>query len=256
VWDLRYDPPAQGPTFGGRGRGNAEAPAGVPGLDEEPGAGRFGGGGAPFVVPGEYTVRLRAAGKDESKTVRVDIDPRSPVSMADLQAQLEAGLTLRDMTSRVNTLVDRANNLVQQLTALQTRLKQAPVRTTTVTNQGEGHGGDGAAAPQAPASRDLQGAVDAALTATKKLLEDDLTRPYPGMGYRQYPRIREEIQSLSGAVTRSVDRPTDPEMLRMKELQQELDDAVARFNRIQTEQVARINEMMKNTPFISTETVK
>jgi hypothetical protein len=42
----------------------------------------------------------------------------------------------------------------------------------------------------------------------------------------------------------------------MKELQQELDDAVARLNRIQNEQVGKINEMMKTMPFISIEPVK
>src|SRR5436190_6710121 len=51
VWDLRYDAPPQGPTFGGRG-GRANAPpspdTSPTGLEEEPGAGRFGGGGAPF----------------------------------------------------------------------------------------------------------------------------------------------------------------------------------------------------------------
>src|SRR5204862_7326249 len=108
-------------------------------LEEEPGAGRFGGGGAPLVIPGEYVVTLRAGGKEQSKTVKVDIDPRVPVPIADLQAQLDAGLTLREMTSRVNRLVERANNLVQQLTPLQDRLKRSPARTTTPTD--EGHGG-------------------------------------------------------------------------------------------------------------------
>jgi photosystem II stability/assembly factor-like uncharacterized protein len=234
VWDLRYDPARQGPTFGGRGgRGNApaggEAPAG-----EAPGGGRFGGGGAPLVVPGEYTITLHAAGKDSTKTVRVDMDPREPATPADLEAQLEAGLTLREMTSRVNDATERANTLVHQLTALQERLKR----------------------PNSGAPVDLSQQVTAALAATKKLLEDDISRPYPSMGYRQYPRIREEIQSLSGSVTRASTRPTDPEALRMKELQQELDEAVGRLNRIQTEQIAKINEAMKTVPFISTETVK
>ena len=240
VWDLRYDGPRQGPSFGGRGGGRGAVGAeGAPAAEGAGGGGRFGGG--PAVVPGEYVVKVRAAGKEETKTVKVDMDPRVPVSAADLQAQLDAALTLRDMTSRVNLTVERANSLVQQLTTLQDRLKRSPVRTTTT---------DG------PAPGDLLNAVNAALDASKKLLEDDLTRPYPSMGYRQYPRLREEIQSLSGSVSRAVARPTDPEALRMKELQQELDEAIGRLNRIQTDQVGKINEMMKAAPFIQTETVK
>ena len=252
VWDLRYDGPRQGPTFGGRGGGRGAGGEAPPDIDPEI-VSRFGGAGGPFAVPGDYTIKLRAAGREESKTVRVETDPRAPVSAADLQAQFDAALTLRDMTSRVNTLVERANNLVQQLTALQTRLKQSPVRTTSSTNQG--HGGDGDA-QAASGANELANAVGSALDTTKKLLEDDLARPYPGMGYRQYPRLREEIQSLAGAVSRAVARPTDPELLRMKELQQELDDAVARLNRIQNEQIAKINELMKAAPFIITEIVK
>ena len=157
-------------------------------------------------------------------------------------------------------------HLVQQLTALQDRLKKSPVRSTTSTNQG--HGGDGAiagrdaspaeqsAGAQSAASRELIEAVGTALGATKKLLEDDLTRPFPAMGYRQYPRLREEIQSLAGSVSRAVARPTDPQLLRMKELQQELGDAVGRLTRIQNDQVAKINEMMKAAPFIVMEPVK
>jgi hypothetical protein len=178
------------------------------------------------------------------------MDPRTQVSAADLQAQLDAGLTLRDMMSRVNVLVDRTNSVVQQLTALQERLTRSPVRTTTVTNQG--HGGAGEQAP----SGDLVNAVNNTLADAKKFLDDDLTRPYPAMGYRQYPRLREEIQSLSGSVTRAPARPTEPDIQRMKELQQELDQAVARFNRLQSDQLARINEMMKAAPYISVEPVK
>jgi photosystem II stability/assembly factor-like uncharacterized protein len=252
VWDMRYDAARPGPTFGGRGggRGGAggEAP---PDIDPEILA-RFGGGGAPLVVPGEYTVTLRAAGKDISKAVTVDIDPRAPVSMADLQAQLEAALTLRDMTSRVNVAIERTNSLVQQLTALEERLKRSPVRTTTTTNQGH----DGGESQSTAGSSELTTLVSSTVAASKKLLEEDLTRPFPGMGYRQYPRLREEITSLSGSVSRAPARPTDAELLRMKELQQELDEAVGRLNRIQTDPIAKINDMMKASPFITTETVK
>jgi hypothetical protein len=268
VWDLRYDGPRQGPTFGGRGGGGrgAAAAEGAPAEEGAGGGGRFGGGGGPSVVPGEYIIKVRAAGREESKPVKVEMDPRVPVSAADLQAQLDAALTLREMTSRVNLTIQRANDLVQQLTALQERLKRsAPVRSPSTSSPGAGgtssgpsvDGANGVATGVQPAaSSDLLALVTAALDASKKLLEDDLTRPYPGMGYRQYPRLREEIQSLSGSVSRAAARPTDPQMLRMKELQQELDDAVARFNRIQTEQVSKINELMKTAPFIQMEMVR
>jgi hypothetical protein len=218
TWDLRYD----APTGGGRGgRGG--------------GGGGRGGGGGPYVLPGEYTVTLRAGGQEQAKTVKVEMDPRVPATAEDLQAQLEAALTLRDLTSRANAAVDRANSLVTELTALQQRLRGS--RTA-------GAGGD------------LATMVDKALEAVKGLRDDGMTRPYPNMGYRQYPRIREEINSLSGAISRAPFPPTEGQALRMRELAQELDGAVAKLNQIQSDQIAKINEAMKSQPFITVETIK
>jgi hypothetical protein len=98
--------------------------------------------------------------------------------------------------------------------------------------------------------------VTAALRAVTRLRDDDLTRPYPNMGYRQYPRIAQEIQSLAGAVSRAPFHPTDGQLLRTKELAAELEQAVAALTRIQTEQIGRINDLMKTAPFIVTEPVK
>ena len=252
VWDLRYDGPAG--AAGGRGgrgagAGRAAAPA-APGAaaEEAPGGGRFGRGNAgPLVVPGEYTVTLRAGTQEQKKTVTVDMDPRVPVAAGDLDAQLAAALTLRDMTSRANALVERANSLIAQLDALQERLH----RPITARGAGATSG-----APVAQTGPDVAGAVEAALGAVTTLRDRDVTRPYPNMGYRQYPRIREEITSLSSAVSGSPNRPTEGQALRMKELGQELDRAVAALNQIQTDQIGKINDMMKGLPFIATEVIR
>jgi len=255
-WDLRFD----GPTGTGGGRGGRAAGPGSEAAPQEEGrgGGRFGGGGGPLVVPGEYTVTLRAGGREQSKTVAVEMDPRVAVSAADLQAQLDAALTMRDLTSRANAVVERANNLAAQLTALQERVRRAtPSRRGSSTSDGGAAGPSVAGRQTAQAgSGDLATAVDAALAAVLALRDNDLTRPYPNMGYRQYPRIREEITSLSGSISRAPARPTDGQALRMRELTEELDRAVSALNRIQTDQIGPINEMMKNMPFIVTDTIR
>ena len=190
TWDLRYDGPHQ---IAGAG-------------EDEENPYRFAGG--PYVVPGDYTVKVHAAGRDLTKTLKVAMDPRVPVSMADLQTQLDAALTLRDMMSKANLAIEHANSLIEQLTALGDRLKKQH---------------------SSPA---LEKEVAAALEAVTKLRDEQLTRPYPSMGYRQYPRVAEEIRSLSGSVSRAQAKPTDPETGRLKELTAELDKDVAALNQI------------------------
>jgi hypothetical protein len=214
TWDLRYDGPHQ--------------IAGA--ADDEENPYRFAGG--PYVVPGDYTVKVHAAGRDLTKTVKVGMDPRVPVSMADLQTQLDAALTLRDMMSKANLAVEHANSLIEQLKALSDRLKKQK--------------GPAALAEQ----------VKAALDAVTKLRDDELTRPYPSMGYRQYPRVSEEIRSLSGSVSRAQAKPTDPETGRIKELTVELDKDVAALNRIVGGEISAINESMRSSPYIIPEIIK
>jgi hypothetical protein len=208
----------------------------VPGGEEPAGGGggRFGGAAGPWVLPGDYTIKLRAGAKEVEKIVKVDVDPRVPATPADLEAQLTAGLALRDLTTRSNATVERANSLITQLTALQDRLNR----------NGEG---------TPPGLKEI---VSSALDSIKHLRDDDLTRPYPNMGYRQYPRTAQEIQSIAGAVSRVPVRPTDGQTLRLKELTEELDKSVAALNRLQSDRVGRINELMKSAPFILTEPIK
>jgi hypothetical protein len=166
--------------------------------------------------------------------VKVDVDPRVPTTQGELEAQLTAALALRDLVTRSNTTVERANSLIAQLTALQERLN----RNAAATPPG------------------LKETVSSTLDSIKQLRDDDLTRPYPNMGYRQYPRIAQEIQSIAGAVSRVPVRPTDGQALRLKELTDELDRVVGALNKLQSDQVNRVNEMMKSAPFILTEAIK
>ena len=230
TWDLRYE----GPRQQGGGRGGA----GGGGGEEEEGFARFGGGGGPFVLPGDYTVTLSAAGQQLKRVVKVEMDPRANVPMSDLTQQLETGLQLRDLTERVSTTVDRTNDLIQQLTQLTERVKP---------------GGPDANIPNAKGVYEL---ADATAGLLKKLRDDDMLRPVAGLGYRQYPRLREEVQSVYGMVTRPPNRPTDGQALRTKELMEETDKIVGSLNRIITDQVGRLNQLLANTPRISGAPIK
>lgn len=225
TWDLRYDGPRQ------------PAAAQRRDDDEEEGFGRFGAMG-PYVLPGDYTVTLAAAGQTLKKTVKVELDPRTQVLLSDLTSQLETGMVLRDLTERVSSTIDRTNDVIQQLTQLADRVKP---------------GGPDAAAANARGAYEL---TNATIELLKTLRDEQMLRPISNLGYRQYPRLREEVQSVYGMVTRPPNRPTDGQALRTKELQQETDAVVQSLNRILNDQVGRLNQMLAASPRISASPVK
>lgn len=193
LWDLRHDPPAGAlPTFGGedapaagragRAGGAGEAPAGRGGGGG--GGGGRGGGGGPYVLPGTYTVTVEAAGQTLKRAITVQMDPRITVSTVDLQAQLDAGLKLREMTEKIGAMVLKADDVVRQLTAA--------------------------------------GPSGASALAKAKDFRFRMGRLPGEQGYRIQGRLREDIQSIAGSIGQNPIAPTAGELLRLKELQAEL----------------------------------
>ena len=204
VWDLRYDP-APGGGGGGRGGGGGGrggAPgggaAGAAGAAAPPqgggggGRGGFGSGGSPSALPGDYTVVLKVGSLEMRKPLKVQMDPRITVSATDLQAQLDAGLALRDMTGRIGQMITDADNLIGELTSTAAR-------------------------------NDASGQKAKALLDKAKALRFQMGRLPGEMGYRIEGRLREEIQSLSGSVTANPGALTAGEKQRLGEVKADLD---------------------------------
>jgi photosystem II stability/assembly factor-like uncharacterized protein len=250
AWDLRYDSPAQvGGGQGGRGAGAAaagaqEADTSLAGLrarrraqaladresggtvgDEGGGGGGFGGGAVgPSVLPGMYTVALTADGKTYTKTVQVENDPRSDMTAAQLTAQYDAAMQSRDLTNRFNRVLSSMDDMIRQLTSLQEQFRRGP----------------------SPVAAD----VSTTLKDLKQFRDSVLARPLQGLGYRQYPRLREEIQTVSGMVSRPLMPPTAGEILRLSELKTETDQAQARLDGYIQGPIAKINQALAGTPHV------
>ena len=96
--------------------------------------------------------------------------------------------------------------------------------------------------------------VDSALRDLRHFRDSVLARPLAGLGYRQYPRLREEVQTVSGMVWRPLMPPTAGEMLRLAELKTETDAAQARLDAIIASRVAKINQALAGTPHVITPT--
>ena len=239
VWDLRFDAPAIEAASAGEG-----APAGRAGRGGGGGGGgRFGrGGGAIAVLPGDYTVTLRAAGRELKAPVTVRVDPRVQVTEADLQAQYDALVALRDVGVRVNATVARTESLVRQLETLEQQLGRASGRTASAAEAG---GGGDRAGAQPPDVRALVTRARDQLRAFRLTLVRECS-----FGYRCGAKLREEVQSLSGGIGSTFARPTDGQMLRVTEVTADTEKAMATLDALTRGPVADVNKALEGTPHI------
>jgi photosystem II stability/assembly factor-like uncharacterized protein len=71
----------------------------------------------PVILPGSYTVRLTAGEQTREQTFAVKLDPRNePVTMADLRAQLDLALQVRDKVTEANEAVIRIRAIKGEVT--------------------------------------------------------------------------------------------------------------------------------------------
>ncbi len=256
TWDLRYDAPAGGGGFGGRGQGQGvvqgagagadtslaalrerRRAAEAAGVDEAAGfgggggGGGFGGVGAPAVLPGTYQVTMIVGGKRYTKPVTVQNDPRVEMTPAQVTAQHDAALQLQALTQRVTRVVASTDDMITQLTAVQATLRRSPRAENTAAALTE---------------------IDSTVKDLRQFRDSVLARPLQGLGYRQYPRLREEVQTVSGMVSRPQWPVTDGEKLRSGELKVETDDAQVRLDGIIRDRVGKINELLKGTQHVIT----
>ena len=225
VWNLRHDLPGVPAGSGTRRRTRRPGIAAANGRQGRRGP---GAGGAAW--------RLHREGgscrQDHDGTVTVTLDPGVQATAADLDAQLQASFAALALEARVNDVIERVDAMLSQLTALDAQLaRQTP----------------------APAVR---GQVKQALDALREFKDEELARPMPGLGYRQYPRLREDVQSLAGYVGRGFRAPNAGEVERMKDLTAQVDQAVAKVNGFITKDIAAINEAMKASPRIAVDPIK
>jgi hypothetical protein len=211
VWDLRHD---AAPPVRGQAAGG--------------GGGFRRGGGGPAAVPGRYTVIMTAGGTERIRTLEVRGDPNIDPIFVDYQTQFETAMALRALQTRVNEVMGNTTSVLEQLRTLVGVLA------------------DSDAANAESVMESTRGAIE-------ELAQWDSTTmraPPPRMGYRQYPRLSDEVRSLYGAVSGAQSKPTDAEVFRMGELEVEVADAEAFYRRFVDTRVGEINLALEGQPKI------
>ena len=165
LWDMRYTPVREG-------RGNYGMQAifhDTPASNE-----------APWVNPGNYTVKLTADGKSYTQHLQVKMDPRVKTSPADLTRQFTLSMQLYD-----DILV--AAKCMEEAAALRKKLEQAGAKTdatdalvkkiTAIAGGGAGGRGGGRFAPAG--GPDTLASVQGALSNLLRLAQGADVAPTP-----------------------------------------------------------------------------
>lgn len=182
----------------------------------------------PMVPPGTYTAKVTANGQTAETKITVRADPRITISDQDFKVKTETVIALRDQLSQTHRLINSTDATVKQLNELKQRIRTA----------GDQSGVDPSVNTQ----------IDEAVKKLKEFNDEVLRRPPPNMGYRQRPRLKEEISSLLNDIDDAQARPTNPQVGRLGELKQETTDATNQLEKLISQYVAPINDKVKNLP--------
>jgi photosystem II stability/assembly factor-like uncharacterized protein len=201
-WDMRYDAPHP----------RKERTGDEDGENEFRGPPR-----GPQAMPGRYMVRLAVAGTVLTKPIEIQADPSWNVSAADLKAEFEYGLKLRDLQSSTNDALRELDIVRDQINS---------------------------ASKSQDISKDLINALKERLQQIASI-EDKLVRPGNIPGYSMGPRLIDRLQGLAGGLENTLNGPTGPQRELYKELLGEFNHEVDRVNRLLSEGVPQLNEMLR-----------
>ncbi|MGD8276553.1 MAG: hypothetical protein PVH00_00945 [Gemmatimonadota bacterium] len=213
VWDLRWD--------GARP---------VPGQPQGGGRGGFGGGGGgPTAVPGTYTATLIAAGQELSTQFELRGDPNVEASQADYDARFAAAMRARDLQSRLNDMIGVMGDLNGQVDGLLDAI------------EGKGVPNSAAIQEKADEAKEQLGALD-----------DQVRRPPTGMGYRDWPRLLEQLRFVAGGINGAQARPTEGQLQVLTEVEQAAQQRAAELTEIINTTISELNQLLQGQPKILT----
>ena len=203
IWDLRYPASATGGRRGGL-------------------AALFGFGGGPWVVPGQYSVRLTVDGKSYTQPLTVKLDPRLQVSTADLQKQLTTAREVESLSAKTSEALRQAANLRRAITGLHAQ-----------------------SAPEVKSALDAfaQQIDDVAGTPPRLSPEDSGVAP-PSNDRTSLLYLNGELQRIAQSVNGGQAAPTDGALKAFADAQQKVAAALQKWQTIMTSALAQLNSVL------------
>ncbi|HEX5166607.1 MAG TPA: glycosyl hydrolase [Thermomicrobiales bacterium] len=174
----------------------------------------------PVVLPGTYTVEIKAGDATASQQVEVVKDPRVDVSDADLKAQFDMLLQIRDRLADTTKAIGRVRAMRSQLESWEKRTKDS--------DRGEQIAAAGKAA------RDELTAIETELI--------DTTTKSPLMSPS---RLFEKLNALTEFVDSADVAPAKQSVEVFEKLSGELDDQLARIDAAVENQIGAFNKLIQ-----------
>jgi photosystem II stability/assembly factor-like uncharacterized protein len=182
-----------------------------------------GGLTGPKAVPGIYKAKLTVGGQSQETQFEILKDPRSTGTLADIQAQFDFSIAVRDKLSETHQAIKKIRTTREQINRAIEPLK----------------GKD-----EFKEINDLAKAMQDGM----KKIEEELyqTKNRSGQDPLNFPvRLNNKLAALSGEVDGSDYRPTEQVKQVYKEVTEKIDAQLQSLNKIFSEQAPKFNELVK-----------
>ena len=181
-------------------------------------------------MPGTYTATIVAGEHEITSDFEVRGDPNVAASQADYQAKFAAAMRARDLQSQLNEMVGTIVDLNGQIDGLTDWMQ-------------------GKQLSNAEEVRGLAGEASEALTT----LEAEVRRPQGSMGYRDWPRIIEQLQVVARGIQGPQARPTGGQLQVLNEVESAAAQRAEELSAIVNGIIADLNNLLEDAPKIVTE---
>ena len=170
-----------------------------------------------------------AAGQELSTTFQLRGDPNVKATAADYEARHVAAKRAVELQSQLNDMISAMRDLNQQ------------VDGTLTSIEGKG-------LPNTPAIREQASVAKDRL----KALDNETQRPPQGMGYRDWPRLVEQLRFVAQGISGPQARPTNGQLEVLALVEQATQQRAAELTTIIDTVIAELNRLLQGQPKILT----
>ncbi|MEW6455894.1 MAG: hypothetical protein AB1410_04170 [Acidobacteriota bacterium] len=205
-WDLRYEPPV---------------------VPEQEQRGFFRGPLSPFVLPGEYTVKLEAAGKEMTKTVRVELNPVYEILEENYKFYHDTLMKLFQLNTSIREADNSIKNLEDQLKNLQKTLKNFKDAPETLNSE-----------------------IEKVLKKLDEIKGKLIGKPDDFM--MRSRAIRGRASMLYFAINSYIDIPTPPQLEQVEKVSQQTKQVITELNETIEKSIPDLNKLIResNIPYL------